>query len=388
MSDPENRPIYLDNAASSCPKPPGVMDAVDQCLRDWCANPGRGAHRIAVKAARVIHGTRQKAAKLFNVADSTNIIFTQNATDALNMGMRGLLSPGDHVVSTMVEHNAVSRPLKVFTHEGVAVTLVSADSTGMVDPGDVLAAVRASTKLVVMTHASNITGAIQAIPEISMALKEAGVPLLIDAAQSAGGIPLDMETTPISMLACTGHKSLMGPQGIGLLYISPEVELRSVRQGGTGSHSEEEQDMLARPDRYEAGTLNTPGIAGLGAGIDFIESEGIENLARHKTELTALLHEGLDSISGVKVYGPPLGTPRGPLVSFNVGEMAAGDVSGILDREFNIASRAGIHCAPGSHRVMGTLGRGAVRLSIGPFNTRDDIKTAVAAVENITAGVS
>ncbi|MDO8737299.1 MAG: aminotransferase class V-fold PLP-dependent enzyme [Thermoleophilia bacterium] len=388
MSDPVNRPIYLDNAASSCPKPPGVIAAVDQCLRDWCANPGRGAHRIAVEAARVIHGTRQKAAKLFNVADSANIIFTQNATDALNMGMRGLLSPGDHVVSTIVEHNAVSRPLKVFTHEGVHVTLVPADATGMVDPGDILAAVKASTKLVVMTHASNITGAIQAIPEISIALKEAGVPLLVDAAQSGGSIPLDMEATPISMLACTGHKSLMGPQGIGLLYISPGVELRSVRQGGTGSHSEEEQDDLARPDRYESGTLNTPGIAGLGAGIDFIQSEGIENLARHKAELTAILHQGLDDISRVKVYGPPLGAPRGPLVSFNVGEMPASDVSGILDRRFNIASRAGIHCAPGSHQVMGTLGRGAVRLSIGPFNTPEDITTAVAAVEKIASGVS
>ena len=357
MSDDMKKPIYLDNAASSCPKPPAVIDAVDQCLRDWCANPGRGAHRIAVEAARVIHGTRQKAAKLFNVPDSANIIFTQNATDALNMGMRGLLSPGDHVVSTMVEHNAVSRPLKVFTHEGVEVTLVPADSTGLVDPADVMAAVKGSTKLVVMTHASNITGAIQAIPEISVNLKEAGVPLLVDAAQSAGSIPLDLQATPISMMACTGHKSLMGPQGIGLLYISPEVELRSVRQGGTGSHSEEEQDALARPDRYEAGTLNTPGIAGLGAGIDFIESEGIEKLAEHKAELTAFLHRSLDDISAVTVYGPPIGAQRGPLVSFNVGEMAASEVSGILDREYNIASRAGIHCAPGSHQVMGTLGR-------------------------------
>jgi len=388
LNNPEDRFIYLDNAASSCPKPPGVIAAVDQCLRDWCANPGRGAHKIAVEAARVIHGTRQKAADLFNVADSANIIFTQNATDALNMGMRGLLSPGDHVVSTIVEHNAVSRPLKVFTHEGVEVTLVPADSTGMVDPADVISAVKASTRLVVMAHASNITGAIQAIPEISVALKEAGVPLLVDAAQSAGSIPIDLKATPISMMACTGHKSLMGPQGIGLLYISPDVELRSVRQGGTGSHSEDEQDSLSRPDRYESGTLNTPGIAGLGAGIDFIQSEGIENLARHKTELTTILHQGLKSITGVTVYGPPLGAARGPLVSFNVGEMPASDVSGILDRRFNIASRAGIHCAPGSHQVMGTLGRGAVRFSVGPFNTREHIDAAIGAVETIAAEVS
>jgi cysteine desulfurase family protein len=379
--------IYLDNAASSCPKPPGVIAAVDQCLREWCANPGRGAHKTAVAAARVIHQTRQKAARLLNVADSANIIFTQNATDSLNMAMRGLLSPGDHVVSSTVEHNAVVRPLKVLTREGVEVTLVPTDATGIVDADAVLSAVRASTRLVVLTHASNITGAIQPIPELSRALKDRGVPLLVDAAQSAGTISLDMETMPVSLLACTGHKSLMGPQGIGLLYISPEIELRSVRQGGTGTHSEEEQDVLARPDRYEAGTHNTPGIAGLGAGIDFLEAEGVENLGRHKAELTARLHEGLDVISKVTVYGPSMGLPRGPLVAFNVGDMPSSEVAAILDREYDIASRAGIHCAPGAHQAMGTLKRGAVRLSIGPFNSTEDIEAAITAVEKIAAGV-
>lgn len=378
--------IYLDNAASSCPKPPGVIDAVDQCLREWCANPGRGAHKTAVAAARVIYRTREKAAGLLNVADSANIIFTQNATDSLNMAMRGLLSPGDHVVSSTVEHNAVVRPLRVLTGEGVEVTLVPSDPTGLVDADAVLAAVRASTKLVILTHASNITGAIQPIPELSLALKERGVPLLVDAAQSAGTIPLDMEAMPVSLLACTGHKSLMGPQGIGILYISPDIELRSVRQGGTGTHSEAAQDTLARPDRYEAGTLNTPGIAGLGAGIDFLQGEGIENLGRHKAELTEVLYEGLSSIGGVTLYGPPPGAPRGPLVAFNVGEMPSSEVAGILDSRYEIASRAGIHCAPGAHQAMGTLKRGAVRLSIGPFNTREEIETAITAVEEIAAG--
>lgn len=377
--------IYLDNAASSCPKPAGVPEAVDRCLREWCANPGRGVHKTAVEAARIIHQTRQKAARLFNVADSANIIFTQNATDSLNMAMRGLLRPGDHVVSSMVEHNAVVRPLKVFAREGVDVTLVAADATGVIDPGEVLAAVKATTKLVVLTHASNITGAISPIPELSLALKERGVPLLVDAAQSAGTIPLDMEAMPAGMLACTGHKSLMGPQGVGLLYISPDVELQSVRQGGTGTYSEEEQDTLARPDRYEAGTMNTPGIAGLGAGIDFLEAEGVENLGRHKAELTSLLHEGFAAISKVQTYGPPPGARRGPLVAFNVGEMPSSEVAGILDREYDIASRAGIHCAPGAHQAMGTLQRGAVRLSIGPFNTGEDIEAAIAAVEKIAA---
>ncbi|MHB9053749.1 MAG: aminotransferase class V-fold PLP-dependent enzyme [Thermoleophilia bacterium] len=378
--------IYLDNAASSCPKPPAVIEAVDRCLREWCANPGRGAHKTAVAAARVIYQTREKAARLLNVADSANIIFTQNATDSLNMAMRGLLSSGDHVVSSTVEHNAVVRPLRVLTGEGVEVTLVPSDSTGLVDAEAVLAAVRASTRLVVLTHASNITGAIQPIPELSIALRERGVPLLVDAAQSAGTIPMDMEAMPVSMLACTGHKSLMGPQGIGLLYISPEIELRSVRQGGTGTHSEQEQDSLARPDRYEAGTLNTPGIAGLGAGIDFLQSEGIENLRRHKEQLTKILYHGLSGIGPVTLYGPPPGATRGPLVAFNVGEMPSSEVAGILDSRYEIASRAGIHCAPGAHQAMGTLERGAVRLSIGPFNTREDMETTIGAVAEIASG--
>src|SRR5665811_2280045 len=369
--------IYLDNAASSCPKPSGVVDAVDQCLREWCANPGRSAHRTAVAAARVIFQTREKAARFLNVADSSNIIFTQNATDSLNTAMRGLLTPGDHVVSTTVEHNAVLRPLKVFTGEGVNVTLVPSDAAGLVDKDQILAAIRHSTKLVVLTHASNITGAIQAIPDLSLALKERGVPLLVDAAQSAGTIPLDMEKMPVSMLACTGHKSLMGPQGVGLLYISPEIELRSVRQGGTGTNSEDEQDSLSRPDRYEPGTLNTPGIAGLGAGFDFLEAEGVKKLRAHKAGLTTLLYEGLAAIGPVDVYGPAKEEPRGPLVAFNIGEMPSSEVAGKLDREYEIASRAGIHCAPGAHRAMGTLKRGAVRLSIGPFNTEADIETAL-----------
>ncbi len=378
--------IYLDNAASSCPKPSSVVEAVDKCLREWCANPGRGAHRTAVAAARIIHQTREKAARLLNVADSANIIFTQNATDSLNMAMRGLLQSGDHVVSTTVEHNAVVRPLKVLTQEGVEVTLVPSDGAGRIAIADILSAIKASTRLVVLAHASNITGAIQPIPDLSHALKERGVPLLVDAAQSAGTIPLDMKEMPVDLLACTGHKSLMGPQGIGLLYIAPELELRSVRQGGTGTHSDEEQDALARPDRYEAGTLNTPGIAGLGAGLDYIAEVGLTKLAAHKSKLTSMLYEGLSAVEAVQLYGPGAGEFRGPLVTFNIGEMPSSEVAGILDREYDIASRAGIHCAPGAHQAMGTLKRGVVRLSIGAFNTDADINAAINAIERITGG--
>ncbi len=376
--------IYLDNAASSCPKPPGVPEAVERSLRDYCANPGRGAHAKAVEAARVIHATRNKAAALLGAADSADIIFTQNATDALNMALRGLLSAGDHVITSNVEHNAVVRPLHNLSRQGVEVSVVESDAAGRLDMGDILAQVRENTRLAVFTHVSNVTAAIQPVAEIGGALAERGVHLLVDAAQSAGALPLDMGSMPISMLACTGHKSLMGPQGIGLLYISPDVELLSSRQGGTGSISEEpEQDLLARPDRYESGTLNTPGIAGLGAGIDFILEHGVEKLAAHKGALTRDLMQGLRAVAGVQLYGPAADEQRGPLVAFNVGGLPSSAVAARLDREYDIASRAGLHCAPGAHGAMGTLDRGVVRLSVGPFNNDSDIAAAVEAVARI-----
>lgn len=375
--------IYLDNAASSCPKPAGVIEAVDQCLREYCANPGRGAHKTAVSAARVIYHTREKAARFLGIEDSSNLIFTMNATDSLNLAMYGLLKPGDHVVSSMVEHNAVLRPLKVLAEGGVDVFLVGSDAAGRIDPGDIISALKPQTRLVVLSHASNVTGAVQPIEELAVTLKERGVHLLVDAAQSAGALHLDMKKTPVPLLACTGHKSLMGPQGIGMLFISPEIELRSIRQGGTGTRSEEPQDALPRPDRYEAGTLNTPGIAGLGAGIDFLYEQGLDNLFAHKNALTGRLHRGLDDIGGVDVYGPALGELRSPLVSFNIGEMPSSEVSAILDREYDIASRAGLHCAPGAHEAMGTRNRGAVRLSIGPFNTEAEIDATIKAVAEI-----
>lgn len=378
--------IYLDNAASSCPKPPQVIEAVSACLTHNCANPGRGAHKIAVAAARIIYKTRQKAAQLLGVEDSANIFFTQNATDSLNLALHGHLSPGDHVVTSTVEHNAVARPLRNLARHGVEVSLVATDAAGLIDPEAVLAALRPGTKLVVLTHSSNVTAAIQPLEEIVVGLKAKGVPLLVDAAQSAGVIPIDLRTLPIDMIALTGHKGLMGPQGVGLLYVSPEIELRSIRQGGTGTRSEEEQDELPRPDRYESGTQNTPGIAGLGAGLDWIESQGLANLARHKAELTARLHRGLAATDGVDVYGPALGQRRGPLVTFNITALTSAEVAAALDKNYDIASRAGLHCAPGAHQAMGTLERGAVRLSIGPFNSEADIDATIAAVGELAQG--
>ena len=379
--------IYLDNAASSCPKPESVIRAVNDCLIDACANPGRGAHRKAVAAARIIFRTRQRAAEFLGVADSANIIFTQNATDSLNMALHGFLRPGDHVVTSAVEHNAVLRPLKVLAREGAEVSFAAADAAGRVEPDAVLDLVKPQTRLVVLTHSSNITGAVLPVAELARELAARNVPLLVDGAQSAGTLPLDMEQMPVSMLALTGHKGLLGPQGVGLLYLAPGIGLRSLRQGGTGSSSQQEQDELERPDRYECGTFNTPGIAGLGAGIQYLQEQGMERLAAHKAALTGRLYEGLAGIGGVTVYGPGAGERRGPLVAFNVASLPSSEVAAKLDHDYDIASRAGIHCAPGAHRAMGTLGRGAVRLSIGPFNTEEDIDAAVAAVTAIAAAV-
>ncbi len=386
MSNGERETIYLDNAASSCPKPPEVAVAVSDCVRRLCANPGRGAHRLAVEAARVIHRTRRLAAKLLGAGRSEDVIFTQNATDALNLVLHSMLAPGDHVVTTVAEHNAVVRPLKSLAATGVEVTPVAVDGAGRVDPEEIVRAVCGSTRLVVMAHVSNVTGAVQPLADIALRLAEREVPLLVDAAQSAGAMPLDSALPGTVIIACTGHKSLLGPQGTGLLCLPPEVELKTVRQGGTGSHSEEsDQEALARPDRYESGTLNTPGIAGLGAGMEFLLAKGIDEVARHKQELVHRLLAGLAETAGVTVYGPPPGEERGHLVSFNVQGLAPAAVAAALEREHGIASRAGLHCAPGAHAAMGSGVGGAVRLSVGYFNTGEEVDAAVAAVGEIAA---
>lgn len=380
--------IYLDNAASSCPKPPGVVAAMDACLNELCANPGRGAHRVAVDAARNIYDARKTAASFFGVDDCANIIFTQNATDALNIAIHGYVRDGDHVVSSTIEHNAVARPLKALArNDHVDVTLVPPESDGLIDPEDIAAALKPKTRLVALTHTSNVTAAIQPIAAIGSMLREKGVALLVDAAQSAGAIPIDLGVLPVDMLACTGHKSLMGPQGVGLLCLSPEVELQSVRQGGTGTNSEEEQDSLERPDRYEAGTLNAPGIAGLRAGIEYINETGLAKIVAHKHQLTERLLAGLMSIVGVTVYGPTHGIPRAPLVTFNVSDLPSTETAALLDRDHDIASRAGLHCSPGAHRSLGTLEQGVVRLSVGAFTTSDEIDQALGAVDVIANSV-
>jgi len=375
--------IYLDNAATSHPKPEAVYRRVDDVLRNFSANPGRSGHGMAVEADRVIFDARESLATLFGIKHSDRIIFTPNATAALNLALKGLLKPGDHCVTTSMEHNSVTRPLKFLSQLGVEVTKVGATAEGILNAADIASAIKPNTKLVAVTHASNVIGTITPIEEIIKAAHEKGVPVLLDAAQTAGPVGIDVEGLGVDLLACPGHKGLYGPQGTGFLYISHDVRLKPIIFGGTGSRSDTEIMPDFLPDRYEAGTLNTPGIAGLGAGAEFIMSEGMDRIRAHEAGLCGQLIDGLSGIAGIKLYGVMDAGRRASVVAFNIDGMDPAAVGDRLDSEFGIAVRVGIHCAPDAHRTMGSFPKGAIRMSPGYFNTPGDIVTAVEAVRAI-----
>jgi cysteine desulfurase/selenocysteine lyase len=378
--------IYLDNAATSHPKPEEVYAAVDHVLRNLSANPGRSGHQMAIGADRVIFDARESIARLFGIGHPDRIVFTANATAALNLAIGGLLGPGDHCVTTAMEHNSVVRPLRYLAQSGVMVDKVSASPEGFLNIADISRAIRKETKLLAITHASNVIGALTPIADIIAAAHEKGVPVLVDAAQTAGSVPIDAGALGIDLLAAPGHKGLFGPQGTGFLYLAPNIHLRPIMFGGTGSRSDLERMPDFLPDRYEAGTLNTPGIAGLAAGVEFILRQGVDNIRAHEVSLCGMLIAGLSGISGVKVYGPADPSLRASVVSFNIAGMDPSGVGDRLDDEFNIAVRVGIHCAPDAHRTMGSYPGGAVRMSPGYFNTEADIDRAIEAVR-VIAGV-
>ncbi|MFD2170633.1 aminotransferase class V-fold PLP-dependent enzyme [Tumebacillus lipolyticus] len=376
--------IYLDNAASSWPKPTEVLAKMEECLREYAANPGRGSHQLSMKASRVIFEARRKVAGLFGVKNPDNIIFTQNATEALNMGILGYLKQGDHAITTMIEHNSVRRPLEYVRRErGVELTYVQGDGSGLISPESIREAIQENTKLIVVTHGSNLTGTLVPIAEIGAIAKEHNIVLLVDVCQTAGVYSIDVEEMNIGMLAFTGHKSLYGPQGTGGLYLHPEIDLDPFMHGGTGGYSELLEMPSTRPDRYEAGTRNTVGIAGLLAGISFIESIGLEKIREHEERLAFLLQKGLEAIPGVTVYGPALGEPRVPIISFTVEGFESHEIGFILDRNYQICVRSGLHCAPVAHETIGTVEQGAVRASLGWFNTEQEVEALIQAVAEI-----
>lgn len=376
--------IYLDNAATSGRKPEAVYEAINRALRECSGNPGRSGHKVSLEAGQIVQETRFLCSRLFNAESPETIAFCCNATDALNLAIHGSLKPGDHVITSQMEHNSVARPLETLKGSGVNVTKIRTDTEHGVEPVDVADAIRSNTKMVVLTHVSNVLGTVNDIGAIGRICREAGVTFLVDAAQSAGAMNIDVQKMNIDMLAFPGHKCLFGPQGTGGLYIRQGVDLQPLKQGGTGSKSEMLLQPEQRPDRYESGTLNVPGIAGLGAGISFLAETGMDAVEAKEKALIQKLVKGLDSIAGVHLYGPGAGTVRGSVVSFTMKDQEPMMISLLLDQIFDIAVRAGLHCAPDAHALCGTLGTGGmVRVSPGFFTTEEEIDVFLDAVESL-----
>ncbi len=375
--------IYMDNAATSYPKPETVYDAVDSFNRYMGGNPGRGSNRSTLQAGSVIQQTREALAGLFNIKDSLRIAFAQNVTDAINIGLKGILRPGDHVITTSMEHNAVARPLHFLSQQGVEWTAVPCDSEGKLDPEDMRKAIKSNTRMICMLHASNLIGTIMPIEAVGNIARQENVLFMVDCAQTAGVLPIDVEQCNIDLLAFTGHKSLYGLQGTGGLYVRPGLTVNPLKHGGTGSFSEHLQHPVLMPDSLESGTLNTPGLTGLLAGIQFIEATGRESIHRREQVLMERLTEGLSSIKGVSIYGPADLKQRTAVLAMNIEGVDCGELSVSLDYEYGIVIRSGLHCAPLAHQTIGTFESGACRFSPGFFTSEEDIDAVIRAVHDL-----
>lgn len=377
--------IYLDNAATSFPKPACVVQEMDRCMNEYCANPGRGGHALSVKAGLAVTQVRETVCRLFNIPDPMNLAFTKNATEALNIAIKGSITPGCHVITSAMEHNSVTRPLKTLERDvGISVTAVAGNGLGEIDPEDIRKGIRRDTKLIICTLSSNVNGVIMPVAEIGRIAREAGIMFLLDASQGAGSVPVDVMAQYIDMLAFPGHKGLMGPQGTGGLYVREGLRLRSLMEGGTGSNSEDPYQPEFMPDFFESGTLNTPGIVGLGAAAAYIEAVGLERIRIHKHNLVNILSEGFLGIPGIKMYSLNDISRNSGIVAINLNDLDSAELSYILDKDYGICTRAGLHCSPSAHRKLGTLHRGIVRFSVGCFNTVDDITKTIDAVDRIS----
>jgi cysteine desulfurase family protein len=383
--------IYLDNAATSFPKPEAVHDAVDHYNRVIGAAVGRGAYGEAVEAQRVVDRCRKRVADLFGAGDVNRVIFTFNGTDSLNLALHGLIEPGDRVVTSVLEHNSVLRPLREMQDRmKVDVVTIPAEQDGRLDPGRFREVIRPGTKVVSIVHASNVSGVVQPIAEIGEMARKAGALFVLDAAQTAGHLPIDMRALPIDVLCCPGHKGLLGPLGTGLVVLAAGVEerLRSLRQGGTGSVSEQDRQPGTLPDKYESGNHNAPGLIGLEAALAWLDEQGLDKIRKHEQELTSRLLDGLAGREALSVHGSTDLNARVGVVSVTIDGYEPQVLASILDESFQVQTRAGLHCAPGAHRCLGTFeGGGTVRLSVGPFTTEEDIDAAVAALHEIAGEV-
>ena len=385
--------IYLDNAATSWPKPENVYRVADRVLREEAGNPGRSGHALSIAARRRIEDTRLLLARLFNIPKPERIVFTHNATESLNLAIKGLMlkefSTGGegHVVTSSMEHNSVIRPLGIMQRYGAEYTKVAVCPANGADPIAVKNAIRKNTKLVVWNHVSNVCGTVNPVAEIGAICREHNIPFLVDAAQSAGTMPIDVQAMNISLLAFPGHKGLFGPQGTGGLYIGEGLAPLPLREGGTGSHSEDSAQPQELPDRYESGTMNVAGIAALGEGVRFLLGEGLENAKAHEAKLASRLIDGIRGLPGLKLHGPLGGPYRTGIVSVSFDKLMPTEAALVLENAFGIAVRPGLHCAPDAHRTLGTLDSGGtVRIGIGYLNTEDDIDNCVEALAAIAKG--
>ncbi len=374
--------MYFDNAATSFPKPDAVYAAADHFLRSVGANPGRSGHRMAVEADRVVARARARLARLLNAARPEQVVWTTNGTEALNVALHGILRPGDRVVTTALEHNSVARPLRRLERLGVEVIRVPCPG-GRFDPPAFLEQVRAGARLAAMTHASNVTGEVLPVAEVGAACRRAGAQLLVDLAQTAGTVPVDVRAMQIDLAAMPGHKGLMGPPGTGALFVGEGVDVAPLRQGGTGSFSEQDEQPEHLPDRLESGTLNSSGLAGLDAALAWIERTGIARIHDREIDLLTELWEGLRSTPGVTLYGPPPGPERVAVLSLSIDGWEPSDAAAVLDESFDLQCRPGLHCAPWAHRSLGTLPAGTIRLSPGYFNTEAEVRAAIDAVREL-----
>lgn len=378
--------IYFDNAATSWPKPADVGRAMLKFLDEVGANPGRSGHRLSVEAARTVYKAREATAEIFHAPDPLRVIFTANATESLNLALYGFLRPGDHVVTSSMEHNAVMRPLRHLAKKGLELTVVPCATDGSLEPAQIEAALQDNTVLIVMTHASNVTGTLLPVQQAGEIALRKDVLLLTDEAQTAGAHPVDMQADHIDMLAFTGHKSLYGPTGTGGLVLGSRVDSERIdplRRGGTGSRSELEEQPDFLPDKFECGTANAVGLAGLQASIRWVQERSVEEIRDQEQTLCQRLIDGLAGIPGVSLYGSQDASERTAVVSFNIKEMEPSEVGLRLDEENDILCRVGLHCAPAAHRTIHTFPSGTVRFSLGAFNTEDQIDQALRAVQQL-----
>jgi cysteine desulfurase / selenocysteine lyase len=385
------RRLYLDNAATSFPKPRAVLEAMNRYANELGASAGRGAYVEAIESGKLIETCRRRLNQLFNGAGASQFVFTLNCTEALNLAIKGLIDPRErgHAICTAIDHNSILRPLTALTERGwlAETTRLPVDAkTGLVDPEDLRRAIRSDTKLIAITHASNVTGTVQPIREIATIARERGIPFIVDAAQSAGHLPIDLSVDPIDLLAAPGHKGLLGPLGTGFLYIRPglETKLMPLIEGGTGSISEDPRQPDFMPDRFESGSHNAIGIAGLSEGVKWILDQGIERVAAHEMDLVRSFLEGVSDVGGLIYFGPQGVRHRTGVFSVRIDGLPPHELSAILETSYGILTRSGLHCAPFAHETIGTLDTGGTtRFSFGPFLVQQDIKFVTDAIADI-----